>query len=830
MSLISLQRREAVIRRFGWTMLAISIWAFFYGAELASTSLEQMLWCIKAEYVGIAFLPAAWIVFVLHFTGKHSWLKPAVLRLIFAFPMATLLLVWTNAWHTLHYTQATMDTSGPFPLLDIQPGPWYLIASAFHNSETVYRRQHLIILIGALVPWMANLIYMLGYRPFGHIDFTPYALIITVLAVGFGLVRLRLFDLIPVAREKVIEALREGVLVLDSRNRIIDFNSAAKKLLSSGVTIGAELTDLLPSVASLHQLIQERKNRSTEIDLNPAAGGRFLEVTGTVLTKENRYHGMILLFRDITERKQIEQELQAARQSAESANQAKSQFLANMSHEIRTPIHAILGFAQILGQQPLTAQQRDCLDHITSSGDVLLRLIGDILDLTKIEAGKLESSEELFQLRKTLASYLQPYRFRAAEKGLQFTIGFDEQLPEYLIADAGKFTQVMVNLVGNALKFTHSGSIHVEFSGSTLSDDDSRILLRVAVTDTGIGIPADKQADIFEIFTQADAAINRQYGGSGLGLTIVRELVHFMGGEIQVESPVKTVGRADGPGSRFCFTLPVRVGAAPRQIPAAGASGRAEVDLSTVRVLIVDDNELNQKLAQVIVERMGCRVSLANNGREAVDLLSVTTFDLVLMDIQMPIMDGYTATRFVREKLGLVLPIIGISANVYKENIEQCYTAGMNDYLSKPYTQAQLQAVVKKWSGAAEQTEPASPGSDGRCGSRLTSLNFISNLLDNDTAAIRSMVTESLSLLMNSLTQLEEASRAQDYPRLAAIAHKTRSTLPAIELNALQEPLRKLEVLAKNAGDVPVIEQLLREIRQICQQANTELEADLLVL
>jgi signal transduction histidine kinase/CheY-like chemotaxis protein len=412
-----------------------------------------------------------------------------------------------------------------------------------------------------------------------------------------------------------------------------------------------------------------------------------------VFPDETNPGGLMGFAKDITDRRRMEQESKDAKEAAEKASQSKSRFLANMSHEIRTPISAILGFANLLKKQDLSPESLEYLSYITSSGEILLKLIGDVLDLTKIEEGKFELQLERFHLKEVLTSNLSPYGFRANEKGLQFELLFDENLPSYAIGDASKLSQIVINLIGNALKFTKQGGIKISFTAERPAKPEQTILLKVSITDTGIGISPDKLALIFQSFTQADVSINREFGGSGLGLSIVKELVERMGGQIGVESHINK--NSEVSGSTFWFTIPLREAEAPTVSSESEQQILENIDYKgEVHVLLVDDNEINQRLASIMLQNMGCKVTIAGNGQEAIEKLPDNDFQLILMDIQMPLMNGYEATEYMRNKVKLTLPIIGLSANVYKEEIEQCYQSGMNDYLGKPYTEKKLREKV----------------------------------------------------------------------------------------------------------------------------------------
>ncbi|QHT70098.1 PAS domain-containing protein [Rhodocytophaga rosea] len=337
MALFIFQRLSGTCNGFVWIMASISIWTFFYGLELACTSFNDMVLWLNMEYIGIATLPANWIIFVLRFTGKDKWLKPITLIPILLIPICTLLLIWTNPWHHLQYVAISMDTSGPFPLLAMKHGIWYWVFTfyfylmlilgslimlyTFRKAHSLYRKQNVIILIGAFTPWIINLFYLFEIRPYKHIDLTPYGLMVTGFVISFGLLKLKLLDLVPVAREKVIEAMQEGVLVLDAENRIIDCNTWLRKLLNWEMSqiVGKSIFDILPQATELNQLIKERDSRTVEFELCTEvvthSQVKYLEVESTVFLKHPTHNtGLLLLVRDITARKQAEKQAKAAYQ------------------------------------------------------------------------------------------------------------------------------------------------------------------------------------------------------------------------------------------------------------------------------------------------------------------------------------------------------------------------------------------------------------------------------------------------------------------------------------------------------------------------------------
>lgn len=390
-----------------------------------------------------------------------------------------------------------------------------------------------------------------------------------------------------------------------------------------------------------------------------------------------------------------------ARQSAEKASRSKSSFLANMSHEIRTPLNGILGFTDLLMRGIKNEENKRYLELIRSSGDTLLRLLSDILDLNKIEQGKLSIEHIQFNFIETIQRTLIPYQYRANEKGLQFMMSFDTRIPDLLSGDPTRIKQLIINLVSNAIKFTDSGGIAIQFEAETdPRNTESYFYISGKVIDTGIGVPADKQNIIFDTFTQADGTFTRKYGGSGLGLSIVKQLIRLMDGDIKITSPIiDKPFSSNEPGSCFEFRFRVKAEKAIQNDQSGtkeNTNEPCERFKEPYKILLVEDNKINQLLAVTVLENLGLTVSTADDGALGVEKVKAEDFDLILMDVQMPVMNGYESTAAMRN-LGIGIPIIGLTANVYKEDIDRCFDAGMNSHLGKPFTEKDLFTELKRW-------------------------------------------------------------------------------------------------------------------------------------
>ncbi len=388
--------------------------------------------------------------------------------------------------------------------------------------------------------------------------------------------------------------------------------------------------------------------------------------------------------------KNIEKELKKARDHAEKMSRTKGEFLANMSHEIRTPMNGVIGTLQLLEDTPLTESQLEYVQVAYKSADALLAILNDILDLSKIEAGKLEFEAIPFDLREIINDVVVLHELKAEQAGIYLKREIDKRVPVNVVGDPTRMRQVLVNLISNAMKFTTEGGISVRVKLKLL--DEKEVLIRFEVEDTGIGIPTSKHQKLFMAFSQADGSTTRKYGGTGLGLAIVRQLVEMMHGNLGIDSEV-------GKGSKFWFVIPMAI-AKEEKAPALPEKTDHPVVL-VGKILLVEDNPINQMVAKKMLQKLGLDPVLAENGKEAIDRLQDEKFDLALMDCQMPEMDGFEATRTWREQEqhagNAHMPIIAMTANVMEGDRERCLASGMDDYLGKPVRQAELADILQRW-------------------------------------------------------------------------------------------------------------------------------------
>jgi PAS domain S-box-containing protein len=626
-----------------------------------------------------------------------------------------------------------------------------------------------------------------------------------------------------------IDSLDAGLAMYDSEDRLVICNAPGQEMYGGGklpLVLGTTYEKLLRTFADAGrtgvagEANEQWVARRLAAHRNPGEptvqrmGDRWI----SIVDRRTGDGGLVSLGTDITP-------LKRAQEDAESANRAKSEFLAHMSHEIRTPMNGILGMTELVLDTQLTAEQREYLTLVKQSGDALLKIINDILDFSKIEAGKMQLDRAEFPLRETVGKVAKIMAVRANEKKLELTVRIAPEVPDALLGDADRLRQILINLVGNAIKFTEHGEIVVSVTVQARTAD--QVELHWAVADTGMGIPLDKQQILFHAFEQVDGSNTRQHGGTGLGLVISQRLIQMMGGRIWLESQ-------PGRGTTFHFIIKMAIGKAavlatpPGRTAAAINAAEALVPKPTLppavrslHILLAEDQPINQLLAVRMLQKRGHTVVVANNGREAVAALARESFDLVLMDIQMPEMDGFEATRAIRlgeQNTGRHIPIIALTAHAMREDRQRCLAAGCDDYLSKPISSSLLNEALERWSAPVVvkpekpiKTAPQSPTAESVDAGwdRPAALARV----DGDDAFLRELANLFIEQCPGLLAELETAIQQRDAIAIGKSAHTIKGNAASLGATAAYEQARRLEEKAE-AGELESTDQLSTELKR----------------
>jgi PAS domain S-box-containing protein len=517
--------------------------------------------------------------------------------------------------------------------------------------------------------------------------------------------------------------------------------------------------------------------------------------------KNGKTTHFVSIQRDITERKEAEQDLIEAREAAEQARLAESQFLANMSHEIRTPMNAVIGMTHLLMDENLSPKQLDYINALKFSADSLMGIISDILDLSKIGAGKLDFEQKQFNLYELLNSLQKAFKFKLKQKELNVEFILNENVDNDVVGDPTRLNQILTNLLGNSEKFTLEGEIGVRMK--ILEEDSTKYLLKFEVYDTGIGIEPNKLELVFENFKQANSQIHRKFGGTGLGLPIVKNLVELQGGSIWVDSEI-------GKGTTFSFILPftnsgIRSQASNLEEDVMGQLLNDEV-LRTAKVLIAEDNPMNQKLISEIMRKWKVNFEIASDGQIALDKLTEKVYDIILMDVNMPKMSGYEAAESVRNdcfNLNHKTPIIALTAAALQSEKEKVFDSGMNEFVSKPFVPAHLKKVmIRLLGGVAVEEKHVTPTitkvSQADLRKVTVDLSYLKEFSGGDTSFIREMLGLFLSDAPNQIVMMRECLESNDWDRLGKLGHRMKPNFQMLGMDAQREMAFNIETMAKN--------------------------------
>ncbi|RYY17117.1 MAG: PAS domain-containing hybrid sensor histidine kinase/response regulator, partial [Chitinophagaceae bacterium] len=628
----------------------------------------------------------------------------------------------------------------------------------------------------------------------------------------------------------------------DLHGRMLSLNPAICRLLEYSETemAGRPISDFIPpehrdnfQTQYMDPILRDGKCKGVFCVISKSGQKIFLLYKNYKVEEEGMEPYIIGFSQDITDRVESEKELLLSKKITEESSRAKGVFLANMSHEIRTPMNGVLGFASLLVKTELNEQQRGYLKMIQESANNLLMIVNDVLDLEKILMGKLKFEHIDFPLAERIDMCVQTFTYKAEEKGivLHSTVSLAPDIS--VIGDPHRLGQVLNNLISNAIKFTAKGSVTI--SAKVHETGDSSTWFEFAVTDTGIGIAPDKHSEIFEPFMQANTAVTRQYGGTGLGLSICRELIQLMGGKLYVESE-------PGKGSTFRFLLPFGISVYKPK----NKDMSQEINYQSLgkrRILVAEDVELNQYLARHIMESWGFEVEIAVNGLEALRKVQESEYDLILMDIQMPEMDGMKATESIRaleNKNISQIPIVALTANALKGDSEKYLAVGMNDYLSKPFDEPRLFQVISKNLNMArpqiaQSNDVASAVSAGNeaaakndmadpnpaVSEKLYNLSMVEAISGGDQDFVKRMIQLFLDTMPEALNDIETATREQRWEPLSKLAHKLKSTIDSMGIENLKQLVRTIETNGKtgvNTGEIPILVQNLVATMKLCME------------
>lgn len=615
--------------------------------------------------------------------------------------------------------------------------------------------------------------------------------------------------------KSVVEDGSDIIFIVDYEGIILYHNHSVKETLgyNTGSLVGKNFFDYLPP--NLLPYFKKEFNKSTKRAFNKSIEFQFickdksykyLEFNSVNLKQKEGIDGLILDCRDISQRKKDAEELLRAQK-------AKEQFLANISHEIRTPINGISGMAALLNQNPTKEERQTYLNAIKSAADNLKVIINDILDLASIESGKLQFEKIGFNLNDLLHSLIETFGVQASEKGIELSYTLQKEANKVFIGDPVRLNQILINLISNAIKFTHTGYIRASVKVEKIKGKIYR--LRFEISDTGIGIPNDKLQTIFESFSQADASVTRKYGGTGLGLTIVKQLVELQDGTIRVKSK-------ENEGSTFSFTIAYQLGKTEFFDETKLYKPKNNTQLKNASVLLVEDNDINRLYASSILKMWGCHFETAENGVVALEKIRNNDFDVVLMDIQMPVMDGFETTKAIRQgdpKKSKV-PIIALTANATQKDFENCLTAGMNDCITKPFTQEDLFQVLTKYLGRKLTVKQQAVAESSKAKDLpVIDLSYLKKVSNNNGQFIQEIVASFLESMPTTVEDINTQLAQKNWEQLSRVVHKIKPTITLMGIHHLKDKIVLLEQESKNGQNETIIQELAEEVSLFLSRA-----------
>ena len=666
-------------------------------------------------YIGICLAPVA-VLYLGKTIQKPDFIPRPKHALFLLLPFISIIMVFTNPLHNLFFVNFSLYSSeavyGAYFYIHslysyscVAAGIAFMLIASTRNFG-IFSMQSILVVLAVLITLIPNVLYSAGV---GNLPFSISTIAFTVSLLVFAVAfrKYRFISALPITLKQIVNLISDGYLVVDKHLRILTHNQALLRMFPDpeGIAVGAYIRPLIEKKfydASFEQFTEAllraaSKQETISIEAR-IGGGAYVSVEITPVIQHGSHTGSIILLKDVTESKLLIE-------SSQVASRAKSDFLSYMSHEIRTPLNAILGMINI-GLETNDADKKDyCFERAESASKHLLGIINDVLDISKIEADKFELSYSEFDLERMLMNITNVASIRAEEKHLNFVVDLKDNVPGYLGGDELRLSQVITNLLTNAVKFTpEKGSVILTIQA--IKEEGDEVTLRVEVSDTGPGVSKEQQEKLFAPFTQADANITRKFGGTGLGLAISKRIVELMDGDIWVESE-------PGEGAKFIFTMKMKkITGKPRgkldldmqggHEDRRGRPAKHVYDFYRHRILVAEDIDINREIISAVLEETQVSIDFAEDGQKAVAMFSAEPerYSLILMDINMPVMDGYEATRMIRALSpahAKNIPIIAMTANVFREDVEKCLLSGMNDHTGKPVDTNALLGMLNKY-------------------------------------------------------------------------------------------------------------------------------------